>query len=697
MAIWVSVQPPFPYFTDTDGSALEDGYIWLGEANKNPQVNPLAVYLDDAFTQPVAQPIRTRSGYPAINGAIVRLYTQENYSIQVNNKNGSLIYSAPTPTEVYGVIEQSTNAALVDYDPADSGAVQTTVQAKLRETVSVKDFGATGNGVTDDAAAIQAALNSGAKNVFLDDGDYFLANATMNSLPFNGLTAPSGIRFYGSSGARLLLDPAGSYAHVLVVGQNASDVTFENITIDGQGAFSNGIVMAGLGGAPNSNCHAIRCKVIDIHSSRTPAYPSPGRFIVNQGGAAYIMELDGDGTVTDCSAVNCQFGIRYAPGNGEKCNYTVTNFYAEECESILNTTPSNFDNRDYSQSATYNKIMPCQLLINGVVFKNCGASTDQMTQFSFIWKDSSAESGGRATGNYQPWCGVASSGAVVGTYAGLNWIPTTYSAGDPDWDPAATYSDGDRVKITNNGNLGALFCFGRVGGVTISNVRGWNDSFTAVYPRIGAVFRGIMRGVNIYNVAVDVSCESIFSFGVAPSSTYDMQPFMISQYVYADNVFVIGGAFNICDANMPWNGTWTTSFAAPVVVDYQFNQQFIYLTNIRTRGSALLPVSSALSTTAPAQVTTFDTQTSVEFIDSTNCTTNKGRFGDYAARISGANDNNYRETLGQTGVVTMTGTGTPEGFRTAPVGSIYVRTDGGSGTTLYIKESGAGNTGWVAK
>lgn len=160
MAVWVSVQPPFPYFTDTDGSALEDGYIWLGEANKNPQVNPLAVYLDDAFTQPVAQPIRTRSGYPAINGAIVRLYTQQNYSIQVNNKNGSLIYSAPTPTEVFGVIEESTNAAFVEYDPQGAGAVQTTVQAKLRETVSVKDFGAVGDGIANDSAAIQLALNS---------------------------------------------------------------------------------------------------------------------------------------------------------------------------------------------------------------------------------------------------------------------------------------------------------------------------------------------------------------------------------------------------------------------------------------------------------------------------------------------------------------------------------------------------------
>jgi hypothetical protein len=43
------------------------------------------------------------------------------------------------------------------------------------------------------------------------------------------------------------------------------------------------------------------------------------------------------------------------------------------------------------------------------------------------------------------------------------------------------------------------------------------------------------------------------------------------------------------------------------------------------------------------------------------------------------------------------GTGSPESVKTAPVGSLYTRTDGGASTTLYVKESGAGNTGWIAK
>lgn len=43
------------------------------------------------------------------------------------------------------------------------------------------------------------------------------------------------------------------------------------------------------------------------------------------------------------------------------------------------------------------------------------------------------------------------------------------------------------------------------------------------------------------------------------------------------------------------------------------------------------------------------------------------------------------------------GAGSPEGAVTAGIGSTYQRTDGGANTSFYVKESGTGNTGWVAK
>ena len=49
------------------------------------------------------------------------------------------------------------------------------------------------------------------------------------------------------------------------------------------------------------------------------------------------------------------------------------------------------------------------------------------------------------------------------------------------------------------------------------------------------------------------------------------------------------------------------------------------------------------------------------------------------------------------GSVVRTGQGTPESTVTGNVGDLFVRLDGGASTTLYVKESGTGNTGWVAK
>lgn len=54
--------------------------------------------------------------------------------------------------------------------------------------------------------------------------------------------------------------------------------------------------------------------------------------------------------------------------------------------------------------------------------------------------------------------------------------------------------------------------------------------------------------------------------------------------------------------------------------------------------------------------------------------------------------------FGNAGTVgVMAGAGSPEGAVTAGIGAVYLRTDGGAATSMYVKESGTGNTGWVAK
>lgn len=91
----IYVQPPRPVFFDSAGSPLENGYIWIGAANLPPQTNPVAVFWDSALTQPAAQPIRTVNGYPSNAGTPSAIYTAAACSILVQNKHGSLVYSAP--------------------------------------------------------------------------------------------------------------------------------------------------------------------------------------------------------------------------------------------------------------------------------------------------------------------------------------------------------------------------------------------------------------------------------------------------------------------------------------------------------------------------------------------------------------------------------------------------------------------------
>jgi hypothetical protein len=96
----------------------------------------------------------------------------------------------------------TTDANSVTYLPAGTSAVQTTVQTKLRETVSVKDFGAVGDGVTDDTAAFSAACQ-----------------AVVGAVPFD----PQGISRSVSASVYV---PAGTYLLSSIVDTGNKDITY---------------------------------------------------------------------------------------------------------------------------------------------------------------------------------------------------------------------------------------------------------------------------------------------------------------------------------------------------------------------------------------------------------------------------------------------------------------------------------------
>jgi len=226
--------PPYPIFTDKSGSPLDNGYLYFGEVNKNPETNPIQVYYDSAFTQPAAQPLRTSNGYVMRNGSPALIYAGSQFSVTVRDKNNALVIYSPVgygidpgsisgtvvyddftgdgstvvfslsaspstknATNVYidGVYQSKENydvsgstltfstapplnsaievvtqessiiggasSQQITYTQGGAGSVTRTVQSRLRDSVSVKDFGAIGDGVTDDTAAFTAAVATG--------------------------------------------------------------------------------------------------------------------------------------------------------------------------------------------------------------------------------------------------------------------------------------------------------------------------------------------------------------------------------------------------------------------------------------------------------------------------------------------------------------------------------------------------------
>lgn len=88
------VTNPFPVFTDTKGEPLENGKLFIGVVNLNPETNPVSVFFDASLTIPAAQPIRTIGGYPSRDGTPSDIFIAQNsHSITVRDKNDKFVFS----------------------------------------------------------------------------------------------------------------------------------------------------------------------------------------------------------------------------------------------------------------------------------------------------------------------------------------------------------------------------------------------------------------------------------------------------------------------------------------------------------------------------------------------------------------------------------------------------------------------------
>lgn len=290
----------------------------------------------------------------------------------------------------------SAGAGLVGFRQAGANASARTVLSKLRDVVNVKDFGAIGNGVADDTAAIQAAINSGYSLVF-PAGTYLCNNLTQST---------SYQRFYGQGEVRIIKNANGPL-----------------LTCTGQGLLFDGLVFYG-GSASGSGL--------------------TGDNLVTTGNNV---------TFNDCGSVWATGRALKATGSGNTINGTRGNYQTDD------TSASGYDIEigNVSSASLYNRLtnITTGSFNGGIYLNNTGASTLTGIQCGKLTSSAALTAG---AGGFMLYGGRVKDIKIGGAYTVImGVIPTVGSTVTFDAGTASCFIYVDNTSsasylITNNGN-----------------------------------------------------------------------------------------------------------------------------------------------------------------------------------------------------------------------------------------------------
>ena len=199
----------------------------------------------------------------------------------------------------------------VNFTQVGTGAVQRTIESKLQDVVSVKDFGAVGDGVAIDTSAIQAALNTG-KAVFVPSGTYRVTSSL-------SITA-TGQSLYGAGNSSILKDETGSPSFINI--NDKDNVTISDLKVDG---------------SVGSNAAGIAIQLGSKNISIDSVY-------FYQGGQRVWLFTCDTVRVTNCTFEETGYGIIQQTGNSSSdvlvANNTAINVNNDFVEANCAGTPS---------------------------------------------------------------------------------------------------------------------------------------------------------------------------------------------------------------------------------------------------------------------------------------------------------------------------------------------------------------------
>jgi len=219
-------------FFDNSGVILSGGLIYTYAAGTT---TPQAAYTTISGLTAHANPIVLDSAGRVPSGGEIWLTDAAAYKFVLKTSAAVTIATydnvagnaSGVLSGIYAAFAASSGASLVGYTQGSPGSVATTVQARLRQYVSVIDFGADPTGATDSTAAIANAIAVGGC-IYFPKGVY-KCNITLSNVTGIYLLGEAQAQ-QGVDGARLI--PQDNTKPVINLTTNCTSCIVENFVID---------------------------------------------------------------------------------------------------------------------------------------------------------------------------------------------------------------------------------------------------------------------------------------------------------------------------------------------------------------------------------------------------------------------------------------------------------------------------------